>query len=101
MMRTLICLLKFMNKADKESPNPNRPLWAANYNPYVIPNRWNLTPKEQLTLDHYVRDEDILKVLSQVMLVPPDGSFAKENKELSEMIFSKPYSAIARSLGYE
>jgi hypothetical protein len=56
----------------------------------------------QQTLDHYILDEDILKLLKLIMReIPSAQSFQADHRELADCLFSQPYPMIAKSsLGY-
>jgi len=51
-------------------------------------------------LDHYLRDEDIIRLIERFWKGKVDKTFYDNCAEVQDAFFSKPYSEAAQALGY-
>lgn len=56
-------------------------------------------PKIQ-SLDHYLRDEDIIRLIERFWKGKVDKTFYGNCAEVRDAFFSEPYSEAAQALGY-
>lgn len=63
--------------------------------------RTPLDEDKRVRLDHKILDQEVKMVLEQIWKGPVPKSFASSYPLLADMLFSKPYCALARThLGY-
>lgn len=91
------------NKKNKTSwktpnqPNLNNFQLADNWDQTIMDNNGNLEP-----WDHYIIDEDIVKLLGMLFKPTPDKMFARnQRKRFAKFYFTSPFSETAKELGYE
>ena len=69
---------------------------------YQVPADFNQTPRPNpLTWDHYLLDEDILRIMSILYRPKPNQSFAYSDCHTKHCHFSPPYSQLVHdTLGF-
>lgn len=69
---------------------------------YHVPDNYDRTENDgNSTLDNYILDEDIIRILEGTMKHFPGKCMYKNNQALSKCLFSKPYPDVAiNALGF-
>lgn len=83
----------------------NRTLNPNALNAYIVPPDYDRTPTEMRSLNHYIKDGDVVSIVKQVMMkpVPPHdwSDWAANNPVEAPLFFARPYPAHAiQCLGY-